>query len=253
MESLRKHTTSILIFVTFLATWELATWFFKIPEYLLPSPIDAVNAFKARPIYFVENTWVTTVEALLGLLAGSSIAALIAISLYFYPGFEHGTMSIAITLKTMPMIAIAPLLTIWLGFGIWPKIIITSLVTFFPILINLLVGIRRVPAEWIELTSVLGADKNVVFGIIYRYAVLTYLFAGLRVAVPLAFIGAVVAEWTGASGGLGRSMWLSYANLELPAMFAAIFLLTSVSTLGYYLVLDIERRVIFWEPVKENE
>ena len=253
MARLWKNTASILIFITFLFLWEFATWFLEIPEYLLPSPIGSVDAFAARPIHFLESTWVTTVEAILGLLVGGSIAVLITIILYFYPSMENGTMSIAITLKTMPMIAIAPLLTIWLGFGILPKIIITSLVTFFPILINLLVGIRRVPTEWIELTSVLGANKKAVFWLIHRYAVLIYLFAGLRVAVPLAFIGAVVAEWTGASGGLGRSMWISYANLELPGMFAAIFLLTSVSAMGYYLVANIEQRVIFWEPVKEGE
>lgn len=252
MVGFRYHSTSILFFLAFLLIWEASVRILYIPEYLLPSPSAALRAFGDNPIYFLKNSWVTLLEALLGLLLGSSLAALIAIGLYFRPGLEDGAMSIAITLKTMPMIAVAPLLTIWLGFGILPKIIITALVTFFPILINLLVGIHRVPAEWLELTSVLGANKIKVFNLIHRYAILTYLFAGLRVSVPLAFIGAVVAEWTGASGGLGRAMWLAYANLELSSLFASIFLLTGLSSVGYNLIVSLEKTVIFWEKVREK-
>lgn len=235
----------IILFV--LLTWEILTRVLDLPVYLLPAPTDAAEAFFRKPSYYLAGGWVTLVEALAGLALGSAFAIATAVGIFYFPKYENGVMSIAIILKTMPMVAIAPLLTIWLGFGYLPKVIITALMAFFPILINLLAGFQHGSLEWMELARVIGANKTQTLLNIHRFAGLAYLFAGFKVAAPLAFIGAVVAEWAGASGGLGRVMWLAYSNLTLSSMFAAIFLVSGLSAGAYYAIVIIERKVIYWE------
>jgi len=144
-------------------------------------------------------------------------------------------MSLAILIKSTPLAAIAPLLTIWFGFGMLPKVIITALLTFFPTLVNVLVGFQSAERELIDLMHVHRAT---------RWQVLRHL--KLYLALPLSLIGAVVAEWSGASGGLGRIMWLAYANLNLPAMFAAIFILSACGMIAYLLIVAIEQRLLRW-------
>lgn len=237
----------LIIILTTLLLWEILTRLFSVPIYLLPKPSDAVAAFIRKPSYYITSGWITMVEALAGLAVGSTFAIAVAIGIYYFPRYEDSVMSIAIVIKTMPMVAIAPLLTIWLGFGYGPKVVITALMSFFPILITLLVGFHHVSVEWLELAKVVGTSKTQTLLNIHRFAGLPFLFAGFRVAAPLAFIGAVVAEWAGASSGLGRVMWLAYANLTLPPMFAAIFFVSALSAAAYYAIVVIERKVIFWE------
>ncbi|MCJ7626322.1 MAG: ABC transporter permease subunit, partial [Anaerolineaceae bacterium] len=148
-----------------------------------------------------------------------------------------------------PLVAVAPLLTLWLGFGVVPKIIITALLTFFPVLVNILSGLQRIDPTLMDLFRSWNASRWEIFLNLRLPSTLPYLFAALKISAPLALIGAVVAEWTGASGGLGRTMWLAYSNLNLPFMFAAIFIL-AVAGMGLYrIVVWSENRVIFWQAV----
>ncbi|MCH7589282.1 MAG: ABC transporter permease subunit, partial [Chloroflexi bacterium] len=138
-------------------------------------------------------------------------------------------------------------LTIWLGFGVVPKIIITALLTFFPVLVNLLSGLRSTDVALLDTFQSWHASRWEVFLNARLPSATPHLFAALKVSAPLALIGAVVAEWTGASGGLGRTMWLAYTNLNLPFLFAAVFILASMGVALYTLVIFIEDRVYFWE------
>ena len=156
-------------------------------------------------------------------------------------------MTLAILVKSTPLVAIAPLLTIWLGFGILPKIIITSLLTFFPVLVNVLSGLQSTDVAILDTFRSWNANKWEIFLHARAHSSLPHLFAALKVTAPLALIGAVVAEWTGASGGLGRTMWLAYANLNLPFLFAAVFVLAGMGITLYSFVLFIEKKVVFWE------
>ena len=132
------------------------------------------------------------------------------------PGLEDGVMTLAILIKSTPMVAVAPLLTLWLGFGLEPKIIITALLTFFPVLVNVLSGLQRTDETLVDLFRSWNASGWEFFVHLRLPNSMPYLFAALKISAPLALIGAVVAEWTGASGGLGRVMWLAYSNLNLP-------------------------------------
>ena len=249
---MKKHKRSSAlvawgIVIAFLLIWEAAVQLTRTPPYLLPAPSLVIRTLLAHPGLYAEAAAVTLSEALLGLLLGVLAGSLTASLLTLAPGLEDGVMTLAILLKSTPMVAIAPLLTLWLGFGVLPKIIITALLTFFPVLVNVLSGLQRTDPAMLDLFRSWHADRWETFFHLRAPYALPYLFSALKISAPLSLIGAVVAEWTGASGGLGRTMWLAYSNLNLPYMFAAILLLAAGGMALFRLLDMLEKKVIFWQ------
>jgi NitT/TauT family transport system permease protein len=214
---------------------------------LLPSPVHVLRTLFAHPDVYLEASLITLGEALTGLVLGVLAGVLIASLLTLRPGIESGVMTLAILIKSTPLVAIAPLLTLWLGFGVLPKILITALLTFFPVLVNILSGLQHVDPALMDLFRSWRASRWEIFVNLRLPSALPYLFAALKISAPLALIGAVVAEWTGASGGLGRTMWLAYTNLNLPFLFAAIFILAAAGMSLYRFMVWAEQRVVFWQ------
>ncbi|HSV85786.1 MAG TPA: ABC transporter permease, partial [Levilinea sp.] len=215
--------------------------------YLLPSPAHVLRTLYTHAGLYLEASLITLGQALVGLALGVLAGVLIASLLVLRPGIESGVMTLAILVKSTPLVAIAPLLTLWLGFGVMPKIIITGLITFFPVLVNILSGLQRVDPALMDLFRSWRASRWEIFVHLRLPSALPYLFAALKISAPLALIGAVVAEWTGASGGLGRTMWLAYTNLNLPFLFAAILILAAAGMSLYRLVVLAEQSVVFWQ------
>jgi ABC-type nitrate/sulfonate/bicarbonate transport system permease component len=238
---------AFLLIITVLGVWELVVRQRGIPVYLLPAPSRIAQTFFTQPDYYLNALLVTLAEALGGLLIGATSGIFIAALVSLRPQIENGVMTLAILLKSTPLAAIAPLLTIWLGFGILPKIIITALLTFFPTLVNVLVGLQSAEGEMLDLMRVHRATPWQILIHLRAWLALPFLFAALRVAAPLALVGAVIAEWTGASSGLGRVMWLAYSNLNLPPMFAAIFVLSISGMIAYGLITGVERASLKWK------
>lgn len=236
-----------MIVLPVILIWEFLVRVFQIPVYLLPSPSQILVNLAENYELYLEASLLTLSEALAGLILGLLAGILGATLLGLRPRMERGVMTLAILVKSTPLIAIAPLLTIWLGFGVMPKIIITALLTFFPVLVNVLSGFRSTDVALVDTFRSWHASEWEVFLNIRAPSALPHLFAALKVTAPLALIGAVVAEWTGASGGLGRTMWLAYANLNLPFLFAAVFMLAAMGIVLYTVVVFIEGKVLFWE------
>ena len=234
--------TAAVIVLGALMLWEVGVRVTQTPVYILPAPSLIMLTLATNLPYFGEAALVTLSEALLGLTVALAVAVLVTLR----PGMERGVMALAILVKSMPLAAIAPLLTIWLGFGVLPKVIITALLTFFPVLVNAIVGLQSADGEMIDLLRSFRATAWQTLVHLRVWLALPYLFAALRVAAPLALVGAVIAEWTGASGGLGRVMWMAYANLNLPYMFAAIFILSVAGALTYFGIVWCERRFTPW-------
>lgn len=243
----RSGWVAFLIILFFIVAWELAVFFFKAPVYLLPAPSKIFITLFANPFFYSQAAAITLGEALAGLLIGVLAGILLAAVLVLLPGLEDGVMTLAIFIKSTPLVAIAPLLTLWLGFGVLPKIIITALLTFFPVLVNIISGFQRVDASLLDLFRSWNASRWEIFLHLRVPTAIPYLFTALKIAAPLALIGAVVAEWTGASGGLGRIMWMAYTNLNLPFLFGAIFILAFAGMLIYRLIAWLEKRVVFWQ------
>ena len=242
-----------IIIAIFLAGWEIIVRVTSTPVYLLPAPSKILTTIWQNPENYIQASAITFGEALTGLMLGIIAGVLIASILTLLPGLEDGIMTLAILVKSTPLVAIAPLLTLWLGFGVLPKIIITGLLTFFPVLINMIGGLQRVDPPLIDLFRSWNTSRWEMFRFLRVPSAIPYLFSALKIAAPLSMIGAVVAEWTGASGGLGRIMWLAYSNLNLPFLFAAIFILAAAGIILYRLLSWLEAKAVFWQPAQLNE
>ena len=229
-----------------LLAWEAAVRLTHTPVYILPAPTRILATLGTHPALYARAAAVTLGEALGGLLLGTLAGAGAAALLSLWPRLEGGVMTLAILVKSTPLVAIAPLLTIWMGFGVLPKVLITALLTFFPVLVNALSGLQTPPAPFLETLRSWHASRAEIFWHVRVPHAAPYLFAALKVSGPLSLIGAVVAEWTGASGGLGRTMWLAYTNLNLPYLFAAVFILAAAGMTFYGAILVAEERVVFW-------
>ena len=237
---------ALLLLGILLAAWELGVRWQQVPPYILPAPTQIFQTLAANPGMYARASLLTLAEALLGLLLGASLGVGMALLLGIWPRLEQGVMTLAIFVKSTPLVAIAPLLTIWLGFGIFPKIIITALLTFFPVLVNMVSGLNSTDPARLDMLRSLSASRRETLRYVRLPESMPYFFAALKVSGPLALIGAVVAEWTGASGGLGRVMWLAYTNLNLPFLFGAVFILSTSGILLFALIHGLEKRVVFW-------
>jgi NitT/TauT family transport system permease protein len=226
-----------------LVAWQAVVVAAHIPEYLLPSPV-AILATVDRSL--AVQFGVTFVEALAGFLIASAFAFAIAILFVRFGVLERGVFPIAIAVKTTPIVAIAPLLVIWLGTGWWSKIVAAILICFFPVLVNSVKGLKAADLEYRELFQTLGASRAQEFRKLRIPYCLPYLFSALKISSSLAVVGAIVGEFVGATQGLGYLIIISSAHLETATLFSAIFAAALAGIAMFYMIGWTERRLIFW-------
>ncbi len=229
-----------------LLAWELTVRIAQVPVYLVPPPSRLLAVLWAERVVYLQAAQTTLGEAVAGLVLGMGIALGLAVTAVFYPPVERAIMPLVLLLKAIPLVAIAPILTLWFGFGPIPKILMTALLTFYPALVSWMTGLRAIDPAALELMRAWNASDWEIFWHLRWPSAWPYTFTVLKTTIPLAFIGAVVAEWTGASGGLGRAMWLAQTNLDMPRLFAAAMVLAILSLAGYALAAWGERRTIHW-------
>ncbi|WP_020556223.1 ABC transporter permease [Embleya scabrispora] len=226
--------------------WWLATIVFEIDSFLLPSPKDVVEAFLRQPDYLMDQTWVTVMETvegfLLAIVAGVPIALLIARSELL----ERMIYPLLVAVQAIPKIAVAPILVVWMGFGSTPKVAMVFLVCFFPVVISTASGMKSTPSELAELLRSLNAGRAQDFFKLRVPYALPQIFVGLKVAISLAVIGSVIAEFVGASAGLGFVIVQSGASADTALAFAAMGLLSVVSIVLYYALVLLEKRLLPW-------
>ena len=243
---LRDAWPPILAGLLLAALWEAAIRLTNTPAYLVPAPTAIVAKAWANLPYFLGEGLYTLGEALAGLLAGSTVAVIAAALMAHFRWLERTLFPLAVALKVTPMVAIAPLLVIWLGFGPWPKIIIAALISFFPILANALTGFRAINPTMLAFLRSLHASRTQIFFKLRLPYALPYLFAALKVTTTLSIIGAVVAEWIGADRGLGAVIMRANSTLDMVTLAAAVLVL-AVLGIGLYLIVGaLERRLLFW-------
>ncbi|MGH2603806.1 MAG: ABC transporter permease, partial [Dehalococcoidia bacterium] len=184
---------------------------------------------------------------------GGGLAFAVGVVLAHSRTIERSVLPWAIALKVTPIVAVAPMFTIWFGFGMLPKVLIAALITFFPVLINAITGLRAVNPGALDLLRSLNASPLEVFFKLRLPSALPYLFAALKVAVTLSLIGAVVAEWSGAGRGLGRVILLAHTNLDLPTLFAGVLVLASLGIALTAALSFAERRLLFWHESFQDD
>jgi NitT/TauT family transport system permease protein len=235
-----------LIAVVSVACWELAVRVFSIPAYLIPAPSRVI-------VYLAESWWfllphfaITLYETIAGfalaLVVGVPLGALIVWSRVI----DKTVTPFLIVSQTFPKIALAPLLLLWLGFGVGLKIVVAFLVSFFPIVISCVAGLRSVETEMLELARSSQASGTMTFFKVRLPWALPQLFSGMKVAIAFALVGAVVGEWVGADQGLGYVLIWANGNMNSEIMFAVFVLLSIIGGGLYYLICAIETLCIPW-------
>jgi NitT/TauT family transport system permease protein len=243
----------VLLSLAFLGLWEALVRLLNVKAYLLPAPSRVLAELVAQWPLLWQHAGVTFYETLLGFGVAVLVGVGLAMLIVTWPPLEAGLMPILIFSQTIPKIAIAPLFLIWFGnSGPMPKVWITFLICFFPIVVDTAIGLRSVPPEMIYLVRSMGARRWQVFTKLRIPAALPYTFSGLKVAATLAVVGAVVGEWVGADRGLGYILLRASGELQTPLGFAAIAILTMIGIVLYYAIDGLERLLIPWHVSRRN-
>jgi putative hydroxymethylpyrimidine transport system permease protein len=252
MKGLHRVWPPLLVVVLLIGAWQLAasTGFLAdvlgLDSFLVPSPGEIAASLADDRSLLAQNAWVTFKEVLAGFLAALVLGVTTATVLHLSPLMRRVSYPIVVASQTIPVIIIAPILVVWFGFGIGPKIAIIALICFFPIAVNTLDGLGTTPPDQRKLLRSLGAGRLRVFTMLEAPTALPYLISGAKIAVAVAVIGAVFGEWAGATEGLGHLMLVDNAQLEVPRLFAAMFWLSAMAIALFALLSLIERRIAWW-------
>ncbi len=228
------------------AVWEVSTRALEVPVYMVPRPTDVAERLGADIAFFAGNGAVTLLEALAGFVLGSAVAFAAATLMARWWLLERTLFPLAVLVKVTPVVAVAPLLVVWFGFGSLPIVSIAALITFFPVLVNAVTGLKSVDPGALDFFRSVNASTRETFLKLRLPGSLPYLFAAFRIAIPLSVIGAVVGEFFGGNRGLGGVIFVAHHNLDMPTSFAAILVLALMGVSLTVLTSYVERRALFW-------
>jgi putative hydroxymethylpyrimidine transport system permease protein len=230
-----------------LLLWQAVVWAFQLPPYLLPAPLKVFAAWMHYSPVILQQTLITLAEAVLGLLFATLLGVCSALCMALFSPVRFWMLPVILISQAIPTFAVAPLLVLWLGYGMSSKIMVTVLMLFFPITSAFYDGLRRTEPAWLDMAAVMGASRWRILWFIRTPAALPALASGLRVATAFAPIGAVIGEWVGASRGLGFMMLNANARLQIDVMFACLFTLVIMSLLLYAAVNQLLRLAVPWQ------
>jgi putative hydroxymethylpyrimidine transport system permease protein len=229
------------------AFWWLVQAGLRLPPYMLPGPQAVARALWTQRVVLAGSAWTTLVETLLGLALGVALGAAAALLMSFSAGLRRWLMPVLVLSQAVPVFALAPLVVLWLGFGLTSKVAMAALVIFFPVTSAFQDGLNRVPQGWLDLAQTMGAPRWRVLLLVRVPAALPSLGSGLRVAAAWAPIGAVIGEWVGASSGLGYLMLNANARVRTDVMFAALVVLSVMTVALWWAVDRGVRRLLSWD------
>lgn len=218
----------------------------NLEDFLVPSPAEIANALWEQRSLLLENGWVTLQEIFVGFALAVAVGLAFAVAMHLFKTLRLAAYPLVVASQTIPILVISPILLIWLGYGLAPKIVIIALVCFFPITVATVDGLRSVDPATIKLMRTLYASRAQIFRRVEAPTALPSFFSGTRIAVAIAPIGAVFAEWAGSQEGLGRVILDTNANFQVDLTFAAVVVLSAIAIVLYALVALAERRVVTW-------
>ena len=239
----------LISIVAGLLVWHMITRYGGIPNFILPSPLSVWTRFirALRDGSLIYHTGITLLEIVLGLLAGVILATIVGYVLAKSRTLERILSPYVVASQAIPIVAIAPLLVIWLGDGILSKVVICALIVFFPVLVNTIVGVRAVPPALYDLMNSLHASRSQILWKVEVPASLPVFLGGLRVGATLSVIGAIVGELVDAEEGLGFLLQLGDFQYDTPMVFVAVFMLIALALMLYGIVILLEKRLLKWQ------
>ena len=236
----------VIALVALAVGWELWTRLADVKVYILPGPVVIFRRLFGDVGHFSYHGFVTLWEAMAGFGLGATVAFVGATLMAHSRLLERSLLPLAILVKVTPIVAVAPLFVVWFGFGSWPKVLIAALITFFPVLVNAMVGLRSVNPGALDFFRSIHASRAEIFFKLRLPSSLPYLFAAFRISIPLSVIGAVVGEWFTGDRGLGSVIIVAHNNLDMPTLFSAVLVLAFIGIGLTIFTAYLERRVLFW-------
>jgi NitT/TauT family transport system permease protein len=245
---LNRFGVPLITFLVLMGTWEAIIRVLQIPGYLVPPPSAIVLALwsgLSTGLYFV-HAWITAAEAIVGFVIGSLMGIAIGSAIVMFPAIERIVYPYVVALQTVPKVAIAPLMVVWFGFGMTSKILVVALVSLFPVLVNVIAGLRSVDQDRLDLLGALSASRWQEFRYLRFPNALPFLFAGLNTAIVFSVIGAIVGEFVGANQGLGFLILQANYQLDIAGAFSLFVVLSVMGVALHGLLRWCERRLVFW-------
>lgn len=237
-----------LVLLVTLGCWQLATKLFDIPTYLLPAPSLVVDELVEKPELYLEALRVTAIESVSGFLIAALAGFLFGILIARSPLTEELLYPYLNLIRVTPIVAIAPLLTIWLGHGMAPNVVVAAMIAFFPVVVGTVLGLKSVDPDLISLMRILNAGELTELRKIRLPNSLPHLFSAFRVSAPMAVIGALVGEFVGGSSGLGYLLVTAQGQLNTSAVFLLVLISGLLGIVVFNVVILVERRVVRWHP-----
>jgi ABC-type nitrate/sulfonate/bicarbonate transport system permease component len=229
-----------------LGIWEAAVHLYQVPHYILPAPSAIVVTLVQKRASLGQHTFVTLQEMLLGFALAITVGIALAVLMFEVPVLERALYPYVIGSQTVPVFAIAPLLVLWLGYGMLSKVLMAAIIVFFPIVLNTLDGLKAADADIVSLLRVMRANRWQLLWKVQLPAALPLMLSGAKIGISISTIGAVIGEWVGARAGLGRLMLDANSQLQVSLVFAAIFCLTVMGLVLFGLMTLVERWLMPW-------
>ena len=237
----------LVTFIVIIVFWYIICLLFELPSFILPSPDLVAIALFNNFSEILNHSLITLLEILLSLFFGIVLGSFFAVLISLSERLKRWIMPLLLASQSIPVFALAPILVLWFGYGISSKVIIGTIIVFFPIASNFSDALNKIPKEYIHAGQTLGFSKLQIFNLIKLPNALPGLFSGIRVGACFAPIGAVVGEWIGGSQGLGSFMIYSNARLQIDNMFAALIILIVITISLYHIIDLILKKLIWWE------
>lgn len=245
-QALGAAMPSIVLVLIVLAAWEACVRILQVPAFVVPAPTDIAAVLVERQAELFQASLVTGAEILYGFLYSCLVGIAIALLVDRYAWFGRASYPLIVLFQNVPKIALAPLLILWFGYDLLPKIALIVIMAFFPVTLNMLVGLRSADANLVALLRSIGATPNQILRQVKIPASLPALMAGMKVAITLSVIGAIVGEFVGASAGLGYMIQFASSQMETALVFAALVQISVLGVFFYYVIEFIEHRFLGW-------
>ena len=252
MRALGRWLPPVLLVVALVAAWQIAasTGFLAdtlgLESFLVPSPSEIADVMWQDRSLLADNAWVTFYEIVAGFLVALVVGLAAAVALHRSPLLRNASYPVVVASQTIPVIVLAPILVVWFGYGIGPKLFIIALICFFPITVNTLDGLRSADPLSIRMMRTIYAGGWQIFRRVEAPSAAPYVFSGAKIAIAVAVIGAVFGEWAGSERGLGHLMLQDNAQLLTARLFASVVILSAMAIALFGLISLLERRLIRW-------
>ncbi len=250
---LRRNLPAAFLFLLLIATWQAAVSALGIKEFLLPQPLAVVRAVFDATLRWPSHVVITGAEILGGFLVAGAVGVLLGVLIAWSPILEKALLPFLIFVNTLPKVAVAPLVLVWLGFGLVPNILIAAVIAFFPVVINTAVGLTQVDPDLIDLGRSLDAPKWRVFTQIRLPHSLPFVLSGLKVASTLAVVGAIIGEFIASQRGLGAVIIMTQTTLNTTVAFASLVWISLLGLVLYAVIDLLARWIAPWAEEAKNE